>query len=97
MVLFCRKTPEPFTFRDPVEADFLGSPARRQHLKPRHEIPASYFSKTKEEERGQRHNGGEVLRKGRISREMRESTMASAAGHWYLMRTVLPDVVWETW
>lgn len=91
MVLFCRKTPETFTFRDPVEADFLGSPARRQHLKPQHEIPASYF-KTKE-----RRHKGEVLRRGQISREMRESTMASAAGHWYLMRTVLPDVVWETW
>lgn len=91
MVLFCRKTPEPFTFRDPVEADFLGSPARRQHLKPRHEIPASYF-KT-----GERRHKGEVLRRGQISREMHESTMASAAGHWYLMRTVLPDVVWETW
>lgn len=90
MVMFCRKSPEEFAFRDPVEADFLGSPARRRHLKPQHEIPASYFKA------GRQHKG-EVLRRGQISREMQESTMASAAGHWYLMRTVLPDVVWENW
>ena len=90
MVLFCRKTPEDFTFREPVEADFLGSPARRQHLKPQHEIPTSYFKA------GRQHKG-EILRRGRITQEMQESTMASAVGHWYLMRTVLPDVVWENW
>ncbi|KAF6225555.1 hypothetical protein HO133_009555 [Letharia lupina] len=90
MVMFCRKSPEAFTFRDPVEADFLGSPARRQHLKPQHEIPASYF-------KAGRRQKGEILRRDHISREMQKSTMASAAGHWYLMRTVLPDVVWENW
>ena len=90
MVMFCRKSPEEFTFRDPIEADFLGSPARRQHLKPQHEIPASYFKVGKRQK-------GEMLRRGQISREMQESTIASAVGHWYLMRTVLPDVVWENW
>lgn len=90
MVMFCRKSPEAFSFRDPVETDFLGSPARRQHLQPQHEIPASYFKAGRQQK-------GEILRRGQISREMQKSTMASAAGHWYLMRTVLPDVVWENW
>ena len=90
MVMFCRKSPEPFRFREPIVADFLGSPARRQHLKPQHEIRASYFKA------GRRHKG-EVLRRGQISQEMQESTIASAIGHWYLMRTVLPDVVWQNW
>ena len=90
MVLFCRQSPEAFTFRDPVEADFLGSPARRLHLKPQHQIPASYFKTGRRQK-------GEVLRRGQISLEMQRSTMASAAGHWYLMRTVLPDIVWEKW
>lgn len=90
MVMFCRKSPEEFSFRDPVEADFLGSPARRQHLKPQQEIPGSYFKRGRQQK-------GEVLRRGHISREMQSSTVASAAGHWYLMRTVLPDIVWENW
>ena len=90
MVMFCRKSPEAFTFREPTEADFLGSPARRQHLKPQHEIRADYF-------KAGRQPKGEILRRGRISREMQESTVASAIGHWYLMRTVLPDVVWDNW
>ena len=90
MVMFCRKAPEAFTFRDPVESDFLGSPARRQHLKPRYEIPAGYLKRAKQHK-------GEILRRGQISREMQESTVASAVGHWYLMRTVLPDMVWEKW
>lgn len=90
VVMFCRKSSEEFTFRDPIEADFLGSPARREHLKPQHEILASYFKVGRQQK-------GEILRRGQISREMQESTVASAAGHWYLMRTVLPDVVWENW
>lgn len=90
MVMFCRKSPKDFTFRDPIEGDFLGSPARRQHLKPRHQMFASYFKVGRQRK-------GEILRRGRISRETRESTVASATGHWYLMRTVLPDVIWENW
>ena len=90
MIMFCRKSTEEFSFRDPVELDFLGSPARQQYLKPQHEIPASYFKA------GRQHKG-EILRRGKISPEMHKSTVDSAIGHWYLMRTVLPDVVWENW
>ena len=90
MVMFCRRKPEDFTFREPVEADFLGSPARRQHLKPQHVIPTSYFKTGRQRK-------GEILRRGQITQEMQESTVASAIGHWHLMRTVIPDVVWENW
>ncbi|MCJ1388689.1 hypothetical protein MMC18_001538 [Xylographa bjoerkii] len=86
MVLFCRRTTEPFSFRAVTEADCLGSQARRYHLQPKHEIPADSFGD----------GTGKVLRRGKteaLQRWQRES----AVGHWRIMRNVLPAVVWETW
>ncbi|MCJ1287806.1 hypothetical protein MMC26_007158 [Xylographa opegraphella] len=86
MVLFCRKTTEPFSFRAAAEADCLGSQARRSHLQPKHEIAADFFGD----------GPGKVLRRGKteaLQRWQRES----AVGHWRIMRKVLPAVVWESW
>ncbi|MCJ1378859.1 hypothetical protein MMC17_001958 [Xylographa soralifera] len=86
MVVFCRKTAEPFSFRAVVEADCLGSQARRNHLQPKHEIAADFFGD----------GTGKVLRRGKteaLQRWQRES----AVGHWRIMRSVLPGVVWENW
>jgi len=85
MVFFCRKEPGPIKFRRPVEADFLGSGARREYLLPKYEISPDSF---------ERH--GSVLKKGQ-TRELRRWQTKSAIGHWKLMRTVLPDGVWENW
>ena len=85
MVLFCRKTAEPFSFRAVAEADCLGSQARRNHLQPKHEIAAEFFG-----------DGTGLLRRGKteaLQRWQRES----AVGHWRIMRKVLPGVVWENW
>lgn len=84
IVMFCRISTEPFTFRDPIEADFLGSPARRQHLYPRNEVRESFQEK------------GQVLTRGHTA-AFEASQMKSAIGHWHVMRTVLPAKVWETW
>ena len=90
MVMFCRKMNESFTFRDPVEADCLGSQARRYHLLPQHEVDASYFNgRVSGEEQG-------ILRRGR-TQELEAFQRESAVGHWRIMRTVLPDIVWESW
>ena len=89
IVIFCRKSPGPFTFREPVESDFLGSPARRQHLVPQHEVDETFYD---EIPRGK----GNVIRRGQTG-GLEASQMRSAVGHWHVMRSVLPDVVWENW
>jgi hypothetical protein len=87
LVMFCRTSREDFTFRTPVEADFLGSPARQQHLLPKNEI-FDVENLMKRE--------GQVLGKGRTEL-LKASQTRSAMGHWYVMRKVIPDIVWENW
>lgn len=90
MVMFCRKSASPLAFRDPVEEDFLGSQARKHHLLPRYEIQQSYFDRAalSAERRVLTRDNTEILESYR---------QASALGHWRIMRTVLPDFVWEHW
>ncbi|KAL6718771.1 Two-component response regulator SSK1p [Lecanora helva] len=85
LVMFCRKTTEAFTFRKPHEADLLGSPARREHLFPQNEI-TDMKPMAKE--------NCSILRNGRTE-WLEASQLRSARGHWYVMRKVLPDIVWE--
>lgn len=87
LVMFCRNSREHFTFRSPEEADFLGSPARRQHLLPRNEM--ADVQRIVE-------NKGEILKRGQ-TKWLEASQRRSALGHWYVMRKVLPDIVWENW
>ncbi|KAL2043795.1 hypothetical protein N7G274_003314 [Stereocaulon virgatum] len=89
VVIFCRKSPGPFRFREAVESDFLGSPARRQHLVPQHEVDETFYG---EISRGK----DKIIRRGQTS-GLEASQMRSAMGHWYVMRNVLPDVIWENW
>ena len=90
MVMFCRKSKRPFTFRTPVEADYLGSQARQLFLLPTHEIDPSYFERRKGDEEAS------ILKKGHTG-VLETYQQRSAVGHWRIMRTVLPDVVWESW
>ena len=89
LVIFCTKSPEAFIFREPVESDFLGSPARRQHLVPRHEVDGASLDKLAMAERP-------LIRQGQLS-DLQASQMRSAVGHWHVMRNVLPAVIWENW
>lgn len=89
MVIFCTKHDSKLvTFRKPVEADYLGSEARKMFLMPQYEIEDTVF----QEQEG---DGGVLSRNdtGRLGRWQRES----AVGHWRVMRTVLPSEVWENW
>lgn len=86
VVIFCKKSGGPLTFRDPVPDDFLRSRARNLFLVPRHEVTIGDFKA--EEEGLLRGNGTGVLEAGQG---------ASAVGHWEVMRTVIPDGVWELW
>jgi len=90
MVMFCRKAKRTLSFRTPTEADFLGSQARRRHLLPKHEIKDSYFDRADSSEKPK------ILRRGQT--EILEfCQQESALGHWKIMRSVLPDFVWENW
>ncbi|KAL2401387.1 hypothetical protein ABEF93_005658 [Exophiala dermatitidis] len=85
MVVFCRKDNLPIKFRKPTQPDYLGSGARREYLLPKYEIPSDAFNK----------NNG-ILRSGN-TKELEKWQAKSALGHWRVMRTVLPDAIWENW
>ncbi|KAK4103319.1 S-adenosyl-L-methionine-dependent methyltransferase [Parathielavia hyrcaniae] len=96
MVIFCTKdnkssssTGGDISFRPPTERDLLNSPSRRAFLMPQHEVHMSDFVGGEEAE-------GVVLRQNETERLVKWHEM-SALGHWTVMRTVLPEVVWEAW
>ncbi|GAD97619.1 spermine/spermidine synthase family protein [Paecilomyces variotii No. 5] len=90
MVVFCTKaTGTPVHFRNPIPADFLGSKARETYLMPKHEIDASVFETVEK--------GGQRLLKAEGADHIAAFQDQSAIGHWKIMRTVLPDAVWENW
>lgn len=87
VVVFCRKSADKIVFREPVARDFLQSRARQQYLVPRHEVLDTAFLGG-DDVGLVRNNQTEVLAK------YHEQT---AKGHWTVMRTVLPDFIWESW
>ncbi|KAI9737638.1 MAG: hypothetical protein M1818_005642 [Claussenomyces sp. TS43310] len=88
MVIFCVKRDAPIIFRRPNEADYLGSGARKAYLMPSNEIVADVFA--------EREGDGGVLRKNDTQR-LSKWQQKSAVGHWNVMRTVLPDEIWQAW
>ncbi|KAJ4293880.1 hypothetical protein N0V88_005394 [Collariella sp. IMI 366227] len=89
MVIFCTKqTGGRISFREPSERDLLNSPSRRAFLLPQHEVTDADFVEGK--------LGEGILRANQTERLAKWHAM-SAAGHWGVMRTVLPEVVWEGW
>jgi hypothetical protein len=91
MIFFCRKGNKPFAFREPVEADFLGSLARRELLVPQHEVDIKQFDLE-----GDNNGMPKVLRNGKTS-VLDQWQRKSAVGHWEVMRQVIPSIVWENW
>jgi hypothetical protein len=88
MVVFCTKKASPISFRQPREADYLGSEARKMFLMPLHEINAEVFAEQAED--------GPVLSRVDTAR-LTKWQRISAIGHWNVMRMVLPPAVWEAW
>lgn len=87
MVIFCRKTEDPITFREPVQKDFLDSRARQMFLAPKHEVPMLDMLSEDTSAMLMKNNTG----------DMQEYHIISAAGHWAIMRAVLPAQVWNWW
>lgn len=87
LVMFCRKAVGSFSFRRPGKQDFLGSQARQHHLLPRHKVnPRSLVER----------HGKDVISKQNMGM-LEKAQLESALGHWKVMRSVLPDAVWEKW
>ncbi|KAL4821187.1 S-adenosyl-L-methionine-dependent methyltransferase [Aspergillus spinulosporus] len=96
MVIFCTKSrAAPITFRDPVPEDFLGSRFRSRYLVPKHEVDAAQFDNVGLEDGPQGH-GRRILVDKEVGR-LHKYQDRSALEHWGIMRTVLPDRVWEEW
>ncbi|KAL2162143.1 hypothetical protein VTH06DRAFT_7928 [Thermothelomyces fergusii] len=92
MVIFCTKQAgagAKLAFRLPGPRDLLNSPSREASLLPRHEVKDEDFLAGGADAAG-------VLRRNETERLERWHGV-SAAGHWAVMRTVLPDAVWEAW
>ncbi|KAL8769379.1 MAG: hypothetical protein Q9209_004606 [Squamulea sp. 1 TL-2023] len=87
LVMFCRKAAGPFSFRQPTSADFLGSQARQYHLLPQHEVEPDLLVNRYSQDVIRREN----------TQDLANAQMNSALGHWKVMRSVLPDAVWENW
>ncbi|KAI9675532.1 MAG: hypothetical protein M1829_003336 [Trizodia sp. TS-e1964] len=85
MVIFCVKPNIDFTFREPIERDFLESHARRHYLLPKYEIPDDVWER----------DGG-VLRKGNLE-PLTSYAVKGARAHWSIMRQILPPKIWELW
>ena len=87
MVVFCKKTTRPLTFRRPVAKDLLQSQARAMFLEPKHEVLVDDLLSGEDVGILWRNSTGKMMKwQG-----------ASAVGHWKLMRTVIPAKVWEMW
>jgi hypothetical protein len=93
LVVFCTKsTSTPLTFRKPVAADHLGSLSRREFVPPDPELEV-IFPDIRDEKWSSKDS---VLRRGNegiIEKYHRQAALR----HWGIMRTVLPDAVWENW
>ncbi|KAL2868545.1 spermidine synthase [Aspergillus lucknowensis] len=93
MVIFCTKSTSPsqraLTFRDPVPGDFLGSRFRARYLVPRHEVDAGRFEGVEA--------GGRAVLYDREVGLLHKYQDRGALDHWGIMRTVLPEKVWEAW
>jgi len=90
MVIFCTNTKDPIKFREPIEADFLGSEARQAFLVPTYEISGDVLADL------QRQGKGELLKRGNTA-ALEVWQRKSAIEHWGIMRMVLPGDVWQLW
>ncbi|CAN9189120.1 unnamed protein product [Alternaria alternata] len=94
MVIFCVKNDHGLgkaavKFRDAVPKDFLGSIARTNFLQPQKKLEVKYDFVSKE-------NGGRVMGNADVG-ELEKFHEDGAVSHWKIMRSVLPEGVWEMW
>jgi len=91
LVVFCVNNVAmwPLAFREPVEADFLGSTSRRRFLMPRTELEVVMPISTDRVEM-------ELVMESNVN-NWKGQQLEAARRHWQLMREVVPAIVWDTW
>ncbi|KAF2646300.1 hypothetical protein P280DRAFT_464547 [Massarina eburnea CBS 473.64] len=94
MVVFCVKDDngkgkDAIKFRKAKPEDIMNSLARRSYLEPKPQWEIKYdFVEEK--------NGGKIMGRNDVG-ELEKWHEQSAVNHWKVMRTVLPESVWEMW
>ena len=89
MILFCRKKPNGgLRFRAGTPDDWRGSLSRKALLPPPKHLEIGFPKNIGK--------GGEVLKRGGEA-ELEKYHRDAAKHHWKIMRTVLPDAIWENW
>ena len=96
MVIFClnptsKRASRPLSFRQPVQADYLGSISRQNYLLPRADLEIRFPSH--EEMAGEKF---QIITKDNVGK-FRKEQLESAKKHWKIMREVVPAFVWENW
>lgn len=92
MVIFCKNAADgKLEFREPIEADYLGTVSRRHYLAPRKTLELKF--PTEEEVVVET---VQTLTVDNLS-EFEKKQVESARRHWKIMRLVVPDFVWELW
>jgi hypothetical protein len=91
MVVFCVKNDDGLgkkavKFREATQKDFLGSIARKNFLQPQRQLEVDFKFK----------DGGKVMGNKDVG-ELEKYHRDGAVSHWRIMRTVLPEGVWELW
>ncbi|PLN75207.1 putative spermine/spermidine synthase [Aspergillus taichungensis] len=91
MVVFCTKSrsPEPLRFRESDATDYLGSQFRQAYLVPKHEIDPAVFQNV--------HKGGSHVLRAKDTGRLSKAQDRGALEHWGIMRTVMPNAVWENY
>jgi hypothetical protein len=91
MVIFCVKNDggrgrDAISFREATTKDFLGSIARKNYLQPNEKLEVKYEYNEAQGVMGRKDVG-----------ELEKFHEEGAVSHWRIMRTVLPDAIWEMW
>ncbi|KAF2647555.1 S-adenosyl-L-methionine-dependent methyltransferase, partial [Lophiostoma macrostomum CBS 122681] len=94
MVVFCVKDDHgkgksAIGFREQTDEDIRGSIARQNFLAPKQELEIGFEFVGREQ-------GGMVMGRKDVG-ELEKWHKLGAVSHWRIMRTVLPDGVWEMW
>jgi hypothetical protein len=100
MVVYCVKTPTPILWRLTKNEDYLDTLSRRAHLPPDegHELKVENIGGKMKKVGGKEEPWGkwDIITNSNTS-IVEAYRKEGAIRHWEIMRTVMPDAVWETW
>lgn len=90
LVVFCVKAESmwPFSFKEPVESDYIGSKSRRRFLVPKRDLEIVLPDRDEK--------SVELVRDANVN-SWKPQQLEAARRHWKLMRDMVPAVVWENW